>query len=35
MELDIGRIEWFVERLEEQREREARAIERAARRGRT
>jgi hypothetical protein len=33
MDLDVNRIEWLLGRMEEQREREAQAIQRAARRG--
>jgi hypothetical protein len=34
MELDFERLGWFVTRLGEQREKEARELERAGRRGR-
>jgi hypothetical protein len=33
MELDLDRIRWLLDRLGEQREKEARELERAARRG--
>jgi hypothetical protein len=33
MELDLDRIRWLLERLSEQREKEARQLEAAARRG--
>jgi hypothetical protein len=32
-DLDVDRIDWLLERLEEQRQQEARAIEKAGRRG--
>jgi hypothetical protein len=34
MELDLGRMRWLLERLGEQREKEARELELAARRAR-
>ena len=32
LELDVAELEWFLERIDEQRGREAHALERAARR---